>query len=203
MQLELQDYGTDSEGQYADFMDEEEGYQESLAGKLSHAFKGCPSDLLQHELGADEIEPPEAAPDVIQRCKEYAEKYENEDDKVDEFLLEESSDESEEWDCETVISTYSTLDNHPGKIGVPERRSKKLAETATGVSAIPSRLIALKGKEMLPVDFLPRSKKHSEGKTKEEKDVGDKQKELLKRKPRNQESKEEKKERKVLSVISY
>lgn len=197
MQLELHEYGTDSEEEYNGYMDEDE-CQESLTEKLNRAFKDHPSDVLHLNKEADDNESPELTAAVIRRCREHAEKYENEDHDEEEVLVEESSDESEVWDCETIISTYSTLDNHPGKIGAPEaRRKKNLAEAISGISADPSQVITLKGKERLPVDFLPRNKRHSEEKTKDEKDVNDKRTELQKRKPRGQESKEEKKERKV------
>ncbi|KAL3840259.1 hypothetical protein ACJIZ3_024850 [Penstemon smallii] len=195
--LELQEYGTESEEEHHGYMDEEDFvYENSLSEKLNNAFNNRPSELLHHEKGAEDIELPEVAPEVIDRCREYAEKYEGEIYEEVEYV-EESSDESEKWDCESILSTYSTLDNHPGKIGAPEaRRKKKLAETLSGASATPSPLIALKGRERLPVDFLPRSKKHAQEMTKDEKDVNDSQTELVKKKPRSQESKEEKKERK-------
>ncbi|KAL0314621.1 UNVERIFIED_CONTAM: hypothetical protein Sangu_2306500 [Sesamum angustifolium] len=181
---------------YNGYMDEYE-CQESLTEKLNHAFKDHPSDILHLNGEGDDNESPELTAEVIRRCREYAEKYENDDHDVEEVLVEESSDESEVWDCETIISTYSTLDNHPGKIGAPEaRRKKKLAEALLGTSASPNQVITLKGKERLPVDFLPRSKRHGEEKTKDENNVNDKRTELQKRKPRGQESKEEKKERK-------
>lgn len=196
MQLELNEYADDSEEECIGYMDEEE-CQESLTEKLNNAFKFHPSNLLQLRKEADDNESPEPTAEVIQRCKEYAEKYGDENDDLEEVLVEESSDESEVWDCETIVTTYSTLDNHPGKIGAPEaRRKKKLAEAISGSSVDPKQLITLKGKDRLPVDFLPRSKKSSEEKRKDEKDVNEKGSELLK-KPRRQETKEEKKERKV------
>ncbi|KAG8377871.1 hypothetical protein BUALT_Bualt08G0078600 [Buddleja alternifolia] len=193
--LELQEYA-DSEEEFDGYMDDEDENHESLTEKLNNAFKVHPTDNLHQNKEIDDNEPPELAAEVIRRCREYAEKYENEDIDVEEVLVEASSDESEVWDCETIVSTYSTLDNHPGKIGAPERRKKKLSEAIFGASALPNQVITLKGKERLPVDFLPRSKKHGEEKTKDEKDVNDKRTELQKKKTRAQESKEEKKERK-------
>ncbi|GER57060.1 LTV1-like protein [Striga asiatica] len=203
--LELQEYGADSEEEeeeeYDRYMDDEDNNQEILTEKLNSAFKDCPSGLLRLGGAVEENEPPEPTPEVIQRCREYAEKYENDDNDLEEVLVEESSDESEVWDCETIVTTYSTLDNHPGKIGAPEarRRKKKLAdELLSGASVDPTRaVIALKGKEKLPVDFLPpRGKKQQGEKTKDERDVSEKRGDVLKQKPRCQESKEEKKERK-------
>lgn len=108
-------------------------------------------------------------------------------------IVEESSDESEVWDCETIVSTYSNLDNHPGKIGAPEgRRKKKLAEKVSEPLSALSHVISLKGKEKLPVDYLPHGRKSAI-----EKVVTTLRKDEQKRKQHGQESKEEKKERKT------
>ncbi|KAH6810839.1 hypothetical protein C2S51_024601 [Perilla frutescens var. frutescens] len=194
--LELNEYGADSEEEPMGYMDEEE-CQESLTEKMNIAFKDHPSHVLHPNKKVDDNEPPELTDDVIHRCLEYAKKFEDEDDDQEVVLVEESSDESEVWDCETIVTTYSTLDNHPGKIGAPEaRRKKKLAEALSGSAAGTNQVIALKGKERLPVDFLPSNKRRGEEKTKDEKDVNTKKSELQKKKPRARESKEEKKERK-------
>lgn len=169
---------------------DEEDCQESLTEKLSSALKHHNVSHLDNETLDDA--PPES--EVIQRCREYAEKFEDQDDDREVVLVEESSDESEVWDCETIVTTYSTLDNHPGKIGAPEaRRKKKLAEALSGSATGTNQVITLKGKERLPVDFLP-SRKRGEEKTKDE---TKKKSEVQIKKPRAQETKEEKKERKV------
>lgn len=196
--LELNEYGSDTEEVFDNYMYEDEDCQDSLTEKLNHAFKNRPLEGLHSEGKEEDDEPPELAAEVIQKCKEYAEKYDNESDNVEGELFEESSDESEGLDCETIVSTYSTLDNHPGKIEAPEsRRKKKLFDTIfESPDAQQNQVISLKGKEKLPVDYLPRTKKLVEGKNKDVKDADDKKAELSNRKPRGQESKEEKKERK-------
>ncbi|XP_075518892.1 uncharacterized protein LOC142552892 [Primulina tabacum] len=193
--LELHEYASDNE--LSDYSDEEaECPEETLAEKLNLAFKDRPSNLLHDGKGKDDVESPKSTADVIRRCKEYAVEYEGENENEEETLVE-SSDESEVWDCETIVSTYSTLDNHPGKIGAPEaRRKKKLAETIFGASDAPNQVIALKGKEKIAVDFLPHSRKHVEQKSNDEKEANSKKAAVQKRKPHGQESKEEKKERK-------
>ncbi|XP_051139225.1 uncharacterized protein LOC127257011 isoform X2 [Andrographis paniculata] len=197
--LMLNEYGDESEDEYNgyDYDDDDDDCQESLTEKLNSAFKNHPSDHLLHKPEADDVESPEVTVEVLRRCKEYAEKYEDEDDNVEEVLDEESSsDESEKWDCETIVTTYSTLDNHPGKISAPEpRRKKKLSEALSGASSGANPVITLKGKERLPVDFLPRNRKLGEEKMKE-KDSSDRVTDMQKKKPRAQESKEEKKARK-------
>lgn len=191
---------------------------ESLAQKLNHALGNhskdeleleqgyrAPADILSAKQGLEDKELLQSASDVIHRCMEYAEKYQNEDDDIeDEFIFEESSDESEVWDCETIVSTCSNLNNHPGKIVAPEMtRRKKLAETVSGALNSNNPVITLRGKEKLPVDFLPHGRKVVE----KVKDIGNSRTEHQKRKSHAQESKEEKKERKVsrftFSLVLY
>ncbi|XP_030503709.2 uncharacterized protein LOC115719003 [Cannabis sativa] len=202
--LERQEYGTDD--------DDDDGYgyiaeeDESLAEKLKHALKDnvvddfdidgrymAPGDLVQGNENLGSTELVDSARTVIRRCVEYGEKYENDDQDADAVILEESSDESEVWDCETIVTTYSNLDNHPAKIEAPgARRKKKLSEVVSGALNDTSNMISLKGREKLPVDFLPRGKKPTTEKVKS----GDSLRiEPLKRK--QDETAEEKKERKA------
>ncbi|KAH0671514.1 hypothetical protein KY290_026270 [Solanum tuberosum] len=198
--LELEEYGSDTEEEYDGDMIEENECHESLAEKLNHAFKECAIDGLElNNYGPDNAELLEPEADVINRCREYAEKYENEGPEEEAAIFDESSSDSEVWDCETIVSTYSNLDNHPGKIVAPEARRKKLLPAISEASPI----ISLKGKANLPVDYLPSKGKHAllkedkkkQGSEKEGKDNS--MKEQLKRKQHGQESKEEKKERKA------
>lgn len=204
-QLERMEYGTESDDDYGGSVVED---YESLADKLNHALKDhatddleldekyrVPADLLHDKEGLKDSRSLDSSADVIRRCVEYAEKYENEDPNEDVVVLEESSDESGGWDCETIVSTYSNLDNHPGKIEAPEiTRKKKLVETVSGPLSATNHVIPLRGKEKLPVDFLPRGKKPS---TEKAKDVSSLRTEQQKRKKHGQEEKKEKKERKA------
>ncbi|KAK7294942.1 hypothetical protein RJT34_17841 [Clitoria ternatea] len=213
--LECQEYGTDDDDDYDDGDDGDyyENYRadedESLAEKLkislsNHAMDDLepdddkykvPADLLKNKEAPQDEEQEVCASDVIRRCKEYAEGYEVEDVDKDVVLLQESSDESEVWDCETIVSTYSNLDNHPGKIEAPGvSRKKKLAETVSVASNSSSQIISLGGKEKLPVDFLPGGRKPG---TEKVKGPNTTKTEQYKRKQHGLESKEEKKERKA------
>lgn len=193
--LELQEYGTDGEDEYGGCYTEEDEPHESLVEKLNNALKCSTSDTLLETKQEEDMESPEATAEVIRRCREYAEKYENETEDEKMLVFEESSDESEIWDCETIISTFSNLDNHPGKIGAPEiRRKKKLAETISGALNSTEQIISLKGKQRLPVDFLPGARKNS---TEKLKDTSNLKPGQPKKKPHGQESKEEKKGRKA------
>ncbi|CAH9077787.1 unnamed protein product [Cuscuta europaea] len=211
--LQLQEYGSEDDGD--DYMDDENDCEASLAEKLSHTFKlhsihnsevdgnqKVPLDMLRiNKKMTDDEEAMEFAPDVINRVREYAEKYENESVDEETVLFDESSSDSEIWDCETVVSTYSNLDNHPGKIEAPGLRRKKKLPTISEVSKLSVPIINLKGKEKLPVDFLPNRGKDASGKSGKKKSAkeeeNDKSKvEIYNRKQHGQESKEEKKERK-------
>ncbi|KAK7314306.1 hypothetical protein VNO77_39522 [Canavalia gladiata] len=208
--LERQEYGTDDDheddGDYYDNYqtDEDEALAEKLKLSLNkHAMDDLEPDDDKYKVPADLLKNKEApyeeqedsAADVIRRCKEYAEGYEVQDEDKDLVLLQESSDESEVWDCETIVSTYSNLDNHPGKIGAPEvTRKKKLAETMFSALSSSSQIISLKGKEKLPLGFLPGGRKPAAEKVK---GISTARTEQYKRKQHGLESKEEKKERKV------
>ncbi|OMO49355.1 hypothetical protein COLO4_38586 [Corchorus olitorius] len=201
--LELQEYGTDDD-QYEGYIAEEEFLADKLKNVLNENDMDeleyddkyrAPADLLHGSERPKSKEILDSAADILRRCAEYAEKYENEGDNEKVVIVEESSDESEQFDCESIISTYSTLDNHPGKIEAPEvARKKKLAETVSGALSGKNQVISLRGKEKLPVDFLSNSRKAT---TEKFKSPGSCKPEQLKRKPNGQETKEEKKERKV------
>jgi len=98
--------------------------------------------------------------DVISRCKVYGEMYANESqDEKEIVLVEDSSDnEDEAWDCETIVSTYSNLDNHPSRIGAPQKPGRKdISQNSHRASDLKGPIIFLRGKQQLPVDYLPRT----------------------------------------------
>ncbi|GMI98702.1 hypothetical protein like AT3G49990 [Hibiscus trionum] len=185
--LELQEYGSDDDD-CEGYMAEEEVL---LADKLKNVLNENDMDDLEQDDGYKA-----PAADIMRRCAEYAEKYENESEDEKMIVVQESSDESEQFDCESIVSTYSTLDNHPGKIEAPAgARKKKLAETVSAALSTKSPVISLRGKEKLPLDFLPNSRKATTEKIKIA--AGSIKPEQIKRKQHGQETKEEKKERKL------
>ncbi|KAK7283833.1 hypothetical protein RIF29_13580 [Crotalaria pallida] len=187
--LERREYGSDDDD--VDYYEQYQAEDESLTEMLNLSLN---KDVMDGPEPDDVLENP--APDVILRCKEYADGYEDEDEDKDVVLVQESSDESEVWDCETIVSTYSNLDNHPGKIGAPRvSRKKKLAETVSAALSSSSQIISLKGKQKLPIDFLPGSRKPPAPDN--VKGLSTARTEQYKRKKHGQESKEEKKERKA------
>ncbi|TXG51806.1 hypothetical protein EZV62_024330 [Acer yangbiense] len=196
LELECQEYGTESDNEYDGYIAEE---KETLAEKLKHVLKDKVADdweldggykVLADILHATETpqskELLDSAADVIRHCVEYGEKYENENEDEEVVIVQESSDEAEGWDCETIVSTLECEKRLAGTVsGALEiARKKRLAEA----------VITLRGKEKLHVDFLPRGRKAS---TEKVKDVSGLKSEQQKRKQQGQESKEEKKERKA------
>jgi protein LTV1 len=155
-----------------------------------------PADFVHGKLESTTADEVDESANVIKKCAEYAERYLNEPgEEKEEVLVSESSDESEIWDCETIVSTYSNLDNHPGKIETPGNPRRRLPRVFPGEIATTNDMIKLHGKEKLPVDYLPQRKRNGE----KEKKV--KPAEVLSaekcRKEVQKETKEEKKARKV------
>ena len=138
--------------------------------KLFHNQNVCvdeeyrtPGDFVRRKLDSTTTEEVDESANVIQKCAEYAEKYLNETAEDEEVvLISESSDESEVWDCESIVSTYSNLDNHPGKIQTPGNPKNRLPKVFPGETATTKDIIKLYGKEKLPVDYLPQRKRKSE-----------------------------------------
>ncbi|KAJ8512187.1 hypothetical protein OPV22_002621 [Ensete ventricosum] len=201
--LTLREYDNDSDSDDVPYIDTE---RELLNSKLHDALKEFALDDLElqgkygipgstkhgHQEEANGTELDESA-EVIRKCAEYAERYLNESVYDEMVFVEESSDESEAWDCETIVSTYSNLDNHPGRIQAPENSKQRLPRIFPGDSIAKNNVIALRGKEKLPVDYLPNKRITAE-KIRTSVVLSS---EKLKRRPHSQESKEEKKERKA------
>ncbi|KAF3782401.1 LTV1-like protein [Nymphaea thermarum] len=207
--LALREYGSDTDDSEVYDIDAA-GDGDLLAAKLNEALKDHVMDdldILNKYEAPRSSEPQDLAPDqdleldpaadVKKKCVEYAEMYANENVENTEtvFVEESSSDESEKWDCETIISTYSNLDNHPGRIGEPEAPRRGVERASRGLQS--SRpLISLRGKNMIPVDFLPfkRGSTTTSDKAKPEAVVASNDKEG---RCQRVETKEEKKERKA------
>lgn len=155
-----------------------------------------PADFVRQKLDSSTTDEVDESACVIKRCAEYAERYLNETTEEEVVVLvSESSDESEVWDCETIVSTFSNLDNHPGKIETPGIPRKRLPRVFPGETTTTNDIIKLHGKEKLPVEYLPQRRRNGEKEKKVkpvEASVTDKFK-----KGAEKETKEEKKARKV------
>ncbi|CAB1102572.1 unnamed protein product [Ectocarpus sp. CCAP 1310/34] len=89
---------------------------------------------------------------------------EEEDDELhdmehhNEYLREKPA---EQWDCETIVSTYSNLDNHPSVLGTGRKakpgraRRSPVAEGVGGGDASTVQQVALSAKTGLPLGVLP------------------------------------------------
>ncbi|CAN0524113.1 unnamed protein product, partial [Ectocarpus sp. 8 AP-2014] len=69
--------------------------------------------------------------------------------------------QAEQWDCETIVSTYSNLDNHPSVLGTGRKakpgraRRSPVAEGVGGGDASTVQQVALSAKTGLPLGVLP------------------------------------------------
>lgn len=90
---------------------------------------------------------------VVKKTLELGDRHSDEGEEL--AVVEVESDEDrDDWDCETVVSTYSNFDNHPAKIGAPGL--SKLRPKLHDVDK--AGIIRLGGKQRLPVDYLPSGK---------------------------------------------
>ena len=80
---------------------------------------------------------------------------EDEDSEKEMIEVFDSDDEREKWDCETIVSTYSNMENHPALIREEIEPRRRKATQLNGVQQI-----LLSNKTGLPLGVLPtRSKK--------------------------------------------
>ncbi|KAL0274486.1 UNVERIFIED_CONTAM: hypothetical protein PYX00_006893 [Menopon gallinae] len=118
---------------------------------LDNCFEKMFEDYEESAIGAldaDEIEGGISAGDeILQRLKDvsFGTKEEELDikektlqaavccDSSEEEMEEIVLDQSEKWDCETILSTYSNLYNHPAKIAVPKGSGKIKINKKTGI----------------------------------------------------------------------
>jgi protein LTV1 len=110
--------------------------------------------------------------------------------------------EKEQWDCETIISTYSTLDNHPTRIKEPslynnkkKKKKKENQQQSLSLPLVPETKILLSKKTGMPLDVaMSRTNrttkmttindfigKKTKNETKEEKKIRKKVMKLLKK----------------------
>ncbi|CAH0515549.1 unnamed protein product [Peronospora belbahrii] len=92
--------------------------------RLKQVLEECDAERHAYEYDEDaETEEEEGPEDEVAR----AEREEKELQELYERNLYLQREERERWDCETIVSTYSTLDNHPTVLReeAPTRRKKK------------------------------------------------------------------------------
>lgn len=91
--------------------------------------------------------------------------------------------ERDEWDCETIVSTYSNLENHPGLLKAPPSRRKKKPvapppEPIPEDNEGPATQIRLAANGF-PVDYMPRREKAERGAEGDSDDEGEDDDELV------------------------
>lgn len=72
------------------------------------------------------------------------------DPELDEFFDDLLKEKDEKWDCETVLSTYTNLDNHPSVIDAPTGRKRQPVQRQP--------IIRLDPRTQAPAEFLPAVK---------------------------------------------
>jgi protein LTV1 len=106
-----------------DFLASQEGLTEVTDAHRRIVGDGCTAGILEESGagGGGEVERSAAADDDDEEEEE-----EEEDRDVNWEPIEKSFEylkpqEREQWDCETVLSTYTTTDNHPTTLSLPRR----------------------------------------------------------------------------------
>ena len=108
-----------------------------------------------NKINEEYVQPPEERNEEILHCQEYLR-----DVRVE-----------EKWDCETILSTYSTLENHPTVIDdnlKPQKKENTDGSVASGASRLlnnskPNKIV-LSGKFNMPIEYVAGykgSKKHN------------------------------------------
>jgi protein LTV1 len=109
------------------------------------------------------------------------------DDEQYEMVEVDDNEEQKKWDCETIISTYSNLENHPRLITEPI--------TLKGLKR--KKKIELSQKSGIPLGILEKKKKQVEEDSEDEEEDDDEEVDDRGKSRNKQESKEEKKLRKA------
>lgn len=121
--------------------------------------------------------------------------FESSEEEKELIIAEDTDEEDEAWDCETIVTTFSNLDNHPGKIYSSDKGSSKgIVSGREGKQSV----IRLRGKQQIPIDYLPRQKPEK-GKSNDRDRKSSEVQEMARQ--RTGETKEEKKARKVRTLL--
>lgn len=75
------------------------------------------------------------------------------DSELDSHLDELFREKEDRWDCETILSTYSNLENHPSVIDAPVNRRKRSVQSQS--------IIRLDPRTQAPAEYMPAAEKSS------------------------------------------
>lgn len=139
----------------SEFLDDKDVYSEKYetiaeSHRIPGAHESSNSDIVGRKTANTDMVVNVGVEDSV--VKKTLELGHRDSEGEDVTLVVESEEERDEWDCETVVSTYSNLDNHPAKISAPGK--SKLRPNLQGIEK--GEIIRLSGKQRLPVDYLPK-----------------------------------------------
>lgn len=83
----------------------------------------------------------------LQELDELGIESDGHDSDLDTLFDELYKDKGEQWDCETILTTYSNLENHPSVIDAPVGRSRRPPQ--------PRSVIRLDPRTQAPAEFMP------------------------------------------------
>lgn len=86
--------------------------------------------------------------------QEYIEEEEDEEEEKEERMKMYIDEKKEQWDCESILSTYSTLYNHPTTIKEPFKQKKKKQQNQT-TNSDENGPIKLSQKSGMPLNVFP------------------------------------------------
>jgi protein LTV1 len=158
-----EEFSTDMDEDEEGEVDEEDSPEEreaKLALQVTRLRLGlAPSQRLRTQDDEELLEQLAAgAPSGRQAAQE------EEDDDPTELrpIIDAEAHARDRWDCETIVSTYSNLENRPRLLdesAAPRRPPRAGSRAAANVSSAP-QVIRL-GKNGLPVDYLPAAAKRA------------------------------------------
>ncbi|XP_063968102.1 protein LTV1 homolog [Lytechinus pictus] len=124
--------------------DEIDGHMQEESLVLQQAMKAFEEDTKFRSM--NEMETPKN--EHHKECDEEEEEDEEKEEKINLYIEE----KKEEWDCESILSTYSTLYNHPTTIKEPLKEKKKRQQES---NLDEKNQIKLSQKSGMPLHVLP------------------------------------------------
>ncbi|XP_077207003.1 protein LTV1 homolog [Paroedura picta] len=163
-----------------------EGFIQSDSTRLQEVLNDYYKEKAKDCVKLDDLEIGEDSEKFVNKIMEEA------DEEQEEIVTLTIEEPKEKWDCESILSTYSTLYNHPKLIEVPRKPKPIKVSHKTGIplDVLPKRGLTAKQVEcmqMINDSDLPRVSTQPRPKTESKED----------HKARKQAIKEERKERRI------
>lgn len=125
---------------------------------------------------------------VLERKNEIDEESDGHDSDLDTLFDDMYKQKGDQWDCQTIISTYTNVDNHPSVIDAPESSKRRAVQNRP--------VICLDPRTQAPAEFMPAAAAGAS--SRQDVDFGTRRIVRVQRTLRDKdESKEDKKARKV------